>query len=164
MTSSPTKESIPRLAPPQSTPLQDPPSPRSHRALRRLQSAHSLGQSNNPPSLIAQQRRQALQRNLSPANNDPAIPSSRGRSNSDASSMTPPQPGSAGRRPAAARRLHPADTLSLDRLIRDGPPDGDVHGALQSIRLKILDQGVKSDSDGMVHLSRLDQPRTCADI
>lgn len=42
------------------------------------------------------------------------------------------------------------DILSLDRLIRDGPQDGDLTGALDSTRLKILDQGIKSDSDGMV--------------
>jgi cell cycle arrest protein BUB2 len=40
--------------------------------------------------------------------------------------------------------------MSLDRLLRDGPPGGDVAGALESARLKILDQGIKSDSDGMV--------------
>jgi cell cycle arrest protein BUB2 len=40
--------------------------------------------------------------------------------------------------------------MSLERLIRDGPPDGDVQGALESARLKVLDQGIKSDSDGMV--------------
>jgi cell cycle arrest protein BUB2 len=40
--------------------------------------------------------------------------------------------------------------MSLDRLIRDGPPDGDVVGSLESMRLKILDQGVKADGDGMV--------------
>lgn len=49
-----------------------------------------------------------------------------------------------GRRPAAA------DALSLDRLIREGPPDGDIITALESTRLKILDQGIKSDTDGMV--------------
>jgi cell cycle arrest protein BUB2 len=47
------------------------------------------------------------------------------------------------RRPAA-------EALSLDRLIRDGPPDGDLLGGLEATRLKILDQGIKSDGDGMV--------------
>jgi len=151
MSSSPTKESVPKLAPPASTPLNDPPSPRTHRALRRLQSAHTLGQSNQP-SLISQQHKQALQRNLSPANN-PSLPQhSRGRSNSDATNMTPPNPGSASRRPVSGKRPIPADALSLDRLIRDGPPDGDLFGALESTRLKILDQGIKSDTDGMVSI------------
>jgi cell cycle arrest protein BUB2 len=149
MSSSPTKESIPKLAPPNSTPLNDPPSPRTHRALRRLQSAHALGQSNQP-SLISQQHKQALQRNLSPANN-PSLPHhNRGRSNSDATNMTPPNPGSAGKRLVSRKRPIPADALSLDRLIRDGPPDGDLLGALESTRMKILDQGIKSDTDGMV--------------
>lgn len=152
MSSSPTKESIPKLAPPNSTPpLNDPPSPRTHRALRRLQSAHTLGQSNQP-SLISQQHKQALQRNLSPAN-VPSLPyHSRGRSNSDASNMTPSNQGSASRRSAAGKRPILADALSLDRLIRDGPPDGDLLGALESTRLKILDQGIKSDTDGMVRI------------
>jgi cell cycle arrest protein BUB2 len=147
--SSPTKESIPKLAPPISTPLNDPPSPRTHRALRRLQSAHTLGQSNQP-SLISQQHRQALQRNLSPASNPSLSQPSRGRSNSDASNMTPPNSRAAVRRPVSGKRPIPADALSLDRLIREGPPDGDVLGALESTRLKILDQGIKSDTDGMV--------------
>ena len=46
-----------------------------------------------------------------------------------------------------------SEGLSLDRLIRDGPPDGDILGGLEATRLKILDQGIKSDSDGMVSLS-----------
>ena len=152
---SPPKESggsstlLPRLAPPNATPIQDPPSPRSHRALRRLQSAHALGQANNQPSLITQQYKQALQRTLPATKEDPAT-SFRARSNSDASNMTPPNPGSAGRRPLSVKRPIAADALSLDRLLRDGPPEGDLLGALDSTRLKILDQGIKSDTDGMV--------------
>jgi hypothetical protein len=135
-----------------STPtLLNPPSPRTHRALRRLQSAHSLGQSNNQPSLITQQHKQALQRNLSPANTPPLPTHSRGRSNSDATNMTQSNPGSAVRHPIPpGKRPLAADALSLDRLIRDGPPDGNLIGALESTRLKILDQGIKSDTDGMV--------------
>ncbi|PMD39847.1 TBC-domain-containing protein [Hyaloscypha variabilis F] len=149
---SPTKESIPnfpKLAPPS---LTDPPSPRTHRALRRLQSSITLGQSSSQPSLISQQHKQALQRNLSPADT-PSLPHhSRGRSNSDATNMTGSNSGSASRRPAAGKRPILADALSLDRLIRDGPPDGDLLGALESTRLKILDQGIKSDTDGMSSL------------
>jgi cell cycle arrest protein BUB2 len=43
--------------------------------------------------------------------------------------------------------------MSLERLLRDGPPNDDVDGALESARLKILDQGIRSDSDGMVSIS-----------
>jgi cell cycle arrest protein BUB2 len=50
------------------------------------------------------------------------------------------------------KRIVAADAIHLDRLIRDGPPDGDLAGALENTRLKILDQGVKSDTDGMVHV------------
>jgi cell cycle arrest protein BUB2 len=40
------------------------------------------------------------------------------------------------------------ETQSLERLIRDGP-DGDLARSLDIARLRILDQGIKSDSDGM---------------
>jgi cell cycle arrest protein BUB2 len=88
----------------------------------------------------------------------------RGRANSDA----PPLPSiaqlnaatmtaatAATRRSALSKRSLAADAMSLERLLRDGPPSGDVEGALESTRLKILDQGIKSDSDGMV--SRVSQ-------
>ena len=42
-----------------------------------------------------------------------------------------------------------ADAMSLERLLKDGPPENDIRGALESLRLKILDQGIKSDSDGI---------------
>jgi cell cycle arrest protein BUB2 len=160
MSSSPTKESIPSIAPPKSTPpLDAPPSPRSHRALRRLQSAHALGQQPiNQSSLISQHHRQVLQRNLSPAKKDAPA---RARSNSDATNIPPPNPASAGRRPMAVKRPT-AEALSLDRLIRDGPPDGDLLGGLEATRLKILDQGIKSDGDGMVR-APLDSPRPTND-
>jgi cell cycle arrest protein BUB2 len=148
MSSSPTKETVTSLAPPNTTPLNAPPSPRSHRALRRLQSAHTLGQSNSQPSLISQQHR-AIQRTNSPSNNSQPT-HNRGRSNSDATNMTPPTLGSAGRRAIPGKRSIATDALSLDRWIRDGPPDGDLIGGLEATRLKILDQGIKSDSDGMV--------------
>ena len=153
MSTSPTKQSIPNLPPPHLAPsLLNPPSPRTHRNLRRLQSAHTLGQSNSQPSLISQQHKQVLQRNHSPANSTSAPHHSRGRSNSDATNMSIPNPGSAGRRPIHAKKPIAADALSLDRLVREGPPDGDVIGALESVRLKILDQGIKSDTDGMVEI------------
>jgi len=60
----------------------------------------------------------------------------------------------ASRRSALSKRSLAADAMSLERLLREGPPDGDVEGALESTRLKILDQGIKSDSDGMVSKTR----------
>ena len=80
----------------------------------------------------------------------------RARSNSDAPPM--PAPNSqlnamaqvVPRRSVLSRRSLAADAMSLERLLREGPPDGDVEGAIESTRLKILDQGIKADSDGMV--------------
>lgn len=56
----------------------------------------------------------------------------------------------ATRRSALGRRSLAADTMTLEKLLREGPPDGDIEGALESTRLKILDQGIRSDTDGMV--------------
>lgn len=168
---SPTKETIPSLPPAMmTTTLQPPPSPNTHR-LRKLQSAHNLGAKasfTGTPSLISQQRLQQQQqqqhsqhhplqrsgspvrRNISTSNRSPQ----RGRANSDAAManpfgtmMTP------ARRNLFNNRNHQADGMSLERLIRDGPVDGDVMGSLESARLKILNQGIKSDGDGMVSLS-----------
>jgi len=168
MSTSPTKVGNPSLALPNITVINPPPSPGSHRALRRLQSAHTLGsldvRNHGQPSLISQQRQQLQQQNMSTSRNfSPvrkeqtmaAYPQSRSaqnrtRSNSDAAIMSNPGTESVGRKQAVGRRVVAADAIHLDRLIRDGPPDGDLFGALESTRLKILDQGVKSDSDGMV--------------
>jgi cell cycle arrest protein BUB2 len=177
---SPVKESIPSLQPLPPTQLHAPPSPGTHRALRRLQSAHSLGaKAANQPSLISQQRLQQLSQHQQlhpPTANSPSHnptqgnhqPSSgspvrrnvnnrspqRNRANSDANANAPVvhQANSmqAPKRSVLNRRSTAADNMSLDRLLRDGPPGGDVAGALESARLKILDQGIKSDSDGMV--------------
>lgn len=136
-----TKESFPKPPPP----LFNPPSPRTHRALRRLQSAHALGQSSQP-SLISQQHKHVLLRNPSPVRGAAAAQHTRTRSNSDATNMTAKAP--AARRPVMKQVA--ADALPLDRLIREGPPDGNLTEALDSVRLKILDQGIKSDTDGMV--------------
>ncbi|KAK5663669.1 hypothetical protein OQA88_4100 [Cercophora sp. LCS_1] len=59
---------------------------------------------------------------------------------------------SANRRAALSRRSLAADSMSLEKLLREGPPSGDVEGALESTRYKILDQGIKTDSDGMSSL------------
>ncbi|KAK4241796.1 mitotic check point protein BUB2 [Achaetomium macrosporum] len=146
--------------------LHPPPSPGTPRTLRRLQSAHSLGaKAAAQPSLISQQRLQIQHQHQLPPQAQPRRHASinrspqRGRANSDA----PPIPNvaqlsaaatmtaaTAGRRSVLSKRSLAADAMSLERLLREGPPDGDVEGALESTRLKILDQGIKSDSDGMV--------------
>jgi cell cycle arrest protein BUB2 len=176
------------------TQLHAPPSPGTHRALRRLQSAHSLGaKAANQPSLISQQRHQLqlqnhhhsqTQQGLSGQHVSPSHQQTSGSpirrnasSNSNnrspqrhrATSDAPPVPiihqqhlpvntklmpaTSATKRSALGRRSLAADGMSLDRLLRDGPPSGDIVGSLESVRLKILDQGIKADSDGMVSLS-----------
>lgn len=61
---------------------------------------------------------------------------------------------------ALAGRTLAHDALSLERLIRDGPPDGDFESALESARIKVLKQEIKSDSDGMVSCSAID-PASC---
>jgi cell cycle arrest protein BUB2 len=174
---SPTKEArtLPQLASlPAMMQLHPPPSPGTHRTLRRLQSAHSLGaKAAVQPSLISQQRLQQqslqqqqiqrLQKPPSPPrrnvsfNNNPSP--QRGRANSDAPPIPNPHQLNAmtgsrdSRRSALSKRSLAADAMSLERLLRDGPPNGDVEGALESTRLKILDQGIRSDSDGMVGIS-----------
>ena len=114
--------------------------------------------------LQAQQQRSAspVRRNVSGTNRSPQ----RARANSDATLALPlgasaTTSASAANSVASANRKallgrSPAlDALSIDRLIRDGPPDGDVVGALNNLRWKILETGIKSDSDGMV------SPMTC---
>ncbi|KAI1779507.1 TBC-domain-containing protein [Hypoxylon cercidicola] len=141
------------------TQLHAPPSPHTHRVLRKLQSAHNLGaaaRNSSQSSLISQQilqestpspsLRGALNRSpqRNRANSDvatpPAVPS--GFSNNILVSLN-------NKRSALSRTLKVVDTMSLDRLIREGPPEGDVEGALESARLKVLDQGIRSDGDGM---------------
>ncbi|KAK4191750.1 putative mitotic check point protein [Podospora australis] len=187
-----------------------PPPPGTHRTLRRLQSAHSLGAKataaaggQQTASLISQQRYQLqnaphlqhlhlqapqqlpppvpslpnpnyhqLQQRpklppAPPPSNPPSIPPrrhvninrspQRARANSDALILPIPTQQQFGamastRRSALSKRSLAADAMSLERLVRDGPPNGDVEGALESVRLKILDQGIKADSDGMSSL------------
>ena len=141
------------------TTLQPPPSPGTHRALRKLQSAHNLGaKAANPLSIISQQRLQQQQfhheqravsptrRKVSGVNRSPQ----RGRANSDAPAVHQANVAAALHRRPVLTRSALADQMSLDRLIREGPPEGDVVGALESARWKILESGIKSESDGMV--------------
>lgn len=132
----------------------------TYRSLRRLQSAQNLGQDARNNGLNASLRPQQQQPLFPLSTNQESTPltshllhrenrHTRVRSNSDATIMSS---SSAGHAPA--KRPHLAGRRSvagdLDRLIRDGPPDGDISAGLDSMRLKILDQGIKSDSDGMV--------------
>lgn len=151
-------QSIPLLPPPSQVqvqvPMQNPPSPGTHR-LRRLQSAHNLGAKASGQSLIAQQRLQQHQqhRQHPPHQPHPRLdhhrsmsPVRRVRANSDA--RGPPNTMASGKR--LPKRSLAADAMSMERLVSKGPPEGDVEGALESARFKILDQGIKADGDGMV--------------
>ena len=151
---SPTRDNASLMAPPISKPgFSTPMSPRTHRTLRRLNSAHTLGASNKP-SLIAQQRLQQIVA-ASPAglrNDNTGVSTAtqnhnRVRSSSDASA-TKEQAMSLRKQNSGLMRKA-GEHVSLDRIVRDGPAVDMAH-ALDTIRLKILDQGIKSDSDGMV--------------
>ena len=164
---SPTKENAVFLASSSGTITNPSPSPGPHRALRRLQSAHNLGSSDlrgsSQASLISQRRQQQPPGPVSPIRKDQSSainplsnnPQTRIRSNSDVSAMSAMANGAASREQETDRRTGIIETMSLDRLIRDGPQDRDLAGALENTRLKILDQGIKSDSDGMVRLQTL---------
>ncbi|KZZ91832.1 Rab-GAP/TBC domain protein [Moelleriella libera RCEF 2490] len=132
---------------------QVPPSPRTHRALRRLQSAHNLGAARptNQSSLISQQRRD-LQRNASPTRDSRGTRlHQRGRANSDAApAVVHTSPATAGtRRSGLSKPVFSHGHLSLQQLFRDGPSDGDFLGALESARWKVIDEGIPSEEDGM---------------
>ncbi|KAI1368639.1 rab-GTPase-TBC domain-containing protein [Xylaria arbuscula] len=166
---SPTRDAIPACFSPSplgidlQPALQTPLTPRTQRTLRKLQSAHNLGAANKitttSSTILTQQKLQnAHSRDISPTRRQALNRSpQRHRANSDASgSGNPPGLRVASstvslhaRRTALNRTPSAADGLSLDRLMRDGPPDDDVGGALINMRFKVLDQGIKSDIDGM---------------
>ncbi|KAI1468897.1 TBC-domain-containing protein [Daldinia caldariorum] len=166
--SSPTREAFPPIAEAfnafatttLSNQIPPPPSPHTHR-LRKLQSAHNLGAAariSSQNSLISQPVLRPLQEGAPPAPRNANRSPQRNRANSDATPPPPPTPTIFPnnllltlnhKRSALSKASRVADTMSLDRLIREGPPDGDVNAALESARLKVLDQGIRSDSDGM---------------
>ncbi|KAK5637494.1 hypothetical protein RRF57_013209 [Xylaria bambusicola] len=162
---SPTRDAIPLCFSPSplGIDLQAPLTPRTQRTLRKLQSAHNLGAANkiitSSSTILTQQKlRDIHSRDISPTRRQALNRSpQRHRANSDASgSGNPPNLRVASssaslhaKRNALNRTSLAADGLSLDRLIRDGPPDEDVGGALINMRFKVLDQGIKSDIDGM---------------
>ncbi|CAK7564259.1 MAG: CDC16 protein [Sporothrix epigloea] len=131
----------------------NPTSMTSHQRLlqqQHLQLHHQQQAQQQLQSIQAQQQRSSspVRRNFSGTNNRSL---QRVRANSDATNnqqITAPASANTSRRPLLGRS--PAlDALSIDRLIRDGPPDGDVASALNNLRWKILEMGIKSDSDGM---------------
>lgn len=168
------------------TDLQPPPSPRTHRALRRLQSAHTLGAkaASQGGSLISPHYRDALHRNASPVRNaaptaaattatGPPVTTTtqqrqqqqnRGRANSDAISPMMHQMNAVGatRRMGVRKPVFSHGHLSLQQIIREGPKDGDFIGALESARWKVVDEGVKSAEDGMVIFSSTSSCSTAA--
>ncbi|KAG8170194.1 hypothetical protein KVR01_000939 [Diaporthe batatas] len=168
--------SLPHPPPPSS------PGPGSQRSLRKLASAHSLAAhpapsprappmtAANPPSLIAQQRLAVRQQDQQHHHRGPPsarrhasttihASSPRARASSDAPATLQLNAAAAAMSSQALRnsgalagRTLAHDALSLERLIRDGPPDGDFESALESARIKVLKQEIKSDSDGMSKL------------
>jgi cell cycle arrest protein BUB2 len=149
------------------TQLHPPPSPGTHRALRKLQSAHNLGaKAASQPSLISQQRQQLqlqlqhqtqLQRPASPTRRN--VSSShrspqRGRANSDAPTLQQMGAMAANKLGMSARRSNAYTATSLEKLFRDGPEEGDLSSGMEALRWKVTDVGIKSDSDGMVSTTR----------
>ncbi|KAJ8121078.1 hypothetical protein ONZ43_g2381 [Nemania bipapillata] len=183
---SPTRDAIPSFFTPStlSIELQAPLTPRTQRTLRKLQSAHNLGAASKITSssstvLTQQKLRDVHSRDISPTRRQALNRSpQRHRANSDASgSANPPNLRAASsstslhaKRAALNRTPSAADALSLDRLVRDGPPDDDVSSALATMRFKVLDQGIKSDIDGMsssriyIWLILLDAPVMTTDV
>lgn len=180
MSGSPAKEAPAALS---IQPLQPPPSPQTHRALRRLQSAHALGaRAAQQATLSSQQRRE---RPLSPtraaadaiadataaasSNSNSHVTNAhldapahataraRGRANSDATPPPPYQPAMPAnpRRTGVKKPVFSHGHLSLQQIIREGPNNGDFLGALESARWKVIDEGVKAAEDGMVRASSL---------
>ena len=164
---SPARDGIPSFVRPSSiaVDLQTPLTPRTQRTLRKLQSAHNLGAaaklSSSSSTLLTQQKlRELHSRDVSPTRRQALNRSpQRHRANSDASAnaATPNLRHASSsstslhaKRAALSRVPSAADSLSLDRLIREGPPDDDVISALSTMRFKVLDQGIKTDTDGMV--------------
>ncbi|KAI9813141.1 MAG: hypothetical protein M1827_004362 [Pycnora praestabilis] len=168
MSTSPSRSSVPFIPPTNTSSTLSPPSPRTHRTIRRLQSAQTLSSNpptSNTPSLISQQR-QHQQRTISSTHKDPqsshpppvpSLPShNRSRSNSDAAVASISSAGPPARRTALTRKIvGPAavgKSTTLDALLRDGPSGGDVAGGLRELRYLVLADGVTSDSDGMSSL------------
>ncbi|KAI9759605.1 MAG: hypothetical protein M1835_000335, partial [Candelina submexicana] len=166
MSLSPSRSAV-HLAPNNAPTTLPPPSPRSHRSIRRLQSAQSLSSTPptaNTPSLLSHQRQQQ-QRTVSgvnirdpPAQQPPPVPAlpanTRSRSNSDAAlTSIPPAPPPARRNPAAKKvvsQVAASKSARLDTLLEKKPKEHEVLSALRELRYLIMTDGVESNGDGMV--------------
>jgi cell cycle arrest protein BUB2 len=131
-----------------------PASPQTTRTVRRLQSHQQL--SSNSPSLITQQRQQQQQQlhglttreskeQLQPSMQNPPFTSARTRANSDAP-MSFKKPTSTRRLPASATHGRKS---SLEILMRDGPPGGNIEQGLSDLRYLILSSRVEAGKEGM---------------
>jgi cell cycle arrest protein BUB2 len=84
------------------------------------------------------------------------IQKARNRANSDAALGNVSQTGPMIKKQIAAKRIIsgiPAQKkVTLESLLREGPPGGDISEGLHEIRFQVLMDGVKSDHDGMSNL------------
>lgn len=138
-----------------------PPSPRTARTLRKYQSHQALyssyssisSQQQQPSNDSSPSRASGLESPFDARSESPTAtrPRRRTRSNSDASGTSSSVVHQTPRRPA--RKAGSGIGLkrsSLENLLRDGPPNGDVAGGLKELRYLILSSRVDADSDGMV--------------
>ncbi|KAJ9199757.1 hypothetical protein DTO166G4_5923 [Paecilomyces variotii] len=136
-----------------------PPSPRTARTLRKFQSHQTLYSSyssisgqQQPSNDSSPSRASGLDSPFDARAQSPTTtrPRRRTRSNSDASvtgsaivHQTPKRP---ARKTGSGIGLKRS---SLENLLRDGPPNGDVTGGLKELRYLVLSSRVDADSDGM---------------
>jgi cell cycle arrest protein BUB2 len=133
-----------------------PATPQTTRTIRRLQSHQQL--SSNSPSLITQQRQQQQQQqqlhglttresreHLQSSAQNSSLASGRTRANSDAP-MPLKKPSSTRRWPASATHGRKS---SLEVLMRDGPPGGNIEQGLSDLRYHILSSRVEAGKEGM---------------
>lgn len=139
-----------------------PPSPRTARTLRKFQSHQTLYSSyssisgqQQPSNDSSPSRASGLDSPFDARAQSPTTtrPRRRTRSNSDASvtgsaivHQTPKRP---ARKTGSGIGLKRS---SLENLLRDGPPNGDVTGGLKELRYLVLSSRVDADSDGMVRM------------
>ena len=145
MSISPSKKA-PHLIDPANLPL--PASPSTQRTVRRLASHQQLS-STNIPSLISQQRNQQQQRGLTRKQSRDELQQStqnRLRAKSDAP-VPEKRPTSSRKTPMASAH---ARKSSLEFLLREGPPNGDLYAGLSELRYKILSSRVEATNTGMV--------------